>query len=249
MSGHSHSKKIKHEKDATDAQRSNVFSKLAKEISIAAKQGTDPAINSRLRVAMERARSFNMPKDNVERAVKRATGEGGQNVQLEEMLLEAYGPGGIAILIFVITDNKNRTLSEIKQILSTHQGKLGEGGAVRWMFEQKGVLTIPQSSPFEGSRVAGQKSKEELELLAIEAGAEDIFWNEDGSLDIYTKPTELENVKKKLEEQGIPLGSTSLDWVAKDVVEAAQNVKEASQKLFDALDENEDVQDVYSNLI
>jgi YebC/PmpR family DNA-binding regulatory protein len=239
MSGHSHSKKIAHAKAATDAQRSNMFSKLAKEISIAARDGTDPAINSRLRVAMERARSFNMPKDNVERALKRATGEAGQNAQLEEMLLEAYGPGGIAILIFVITDNKNRTLSEIKQILSTHQGKLVEGGAVRWMFEQKGVLVI----------LNPKQNKEDVELLAIEAGAEDTFWNEDNSLDIYTKPTELENVKKKLEEQGIPLGSTSLDWVAKDVVEAAQNVKEASQKLFDALGENEDVQDVYSNLI
>jgi len=238
MSGHSHSKKIAHAKAATDAERSNVFSKLAKEISIAARDGTDPAINSRLRVAMERARSFNMPKDNVERAVKRATGEAGQNVQLEEMLLEAYGPGGIAILISVITDNKNRTLSEIKQILSTHQARLVEGGAVRWMFEQKGVLII----------LTPKQDKEGVELLAIEAGAEDMFWNEDGSLDIYTKPTELENVKKKLGEQGISVGSTSLDWVAKDVVEAAQNVKEASQKLFDALDENEDVQDTYSNL-
>ena len=237
MSGHSHSKKIKHEKDATDAQRSKVFSRLAKEITIAARDGTDPAINSRLRVAMERARSFNMPKDNVERAVKRATGEGGQNVQLEEMLLEAYGPGGIAILISLITDNKNRTLSEIKQILISHQGKPVEGGAVRWMFGQKGVLTIPQSSP-----------KEEMELLAIEAGAQDLFWNEDGSLDVYTAPADLETVKKALGQKGVVAESATLDWVPKDPFKATEKVQEANQKLFEILDEQDDVQDVYSNL-
>ena len=237
MSGHSHSKKIKHEKDATDAQRSKMFSKLAKEITLASRDGTDPAINSRLRVAMERARSFNMPKDNVERAVKRATGEGGQNAQLQEMLLEAYGPGGVAILISVITDNKNRTLSEIKQTLASHQGKPVEGGAVRWMFEQKGVLTIPQSSP-----------KEELELLAIEAGAQDLFWNEDGSLDVYTAPADLETVKKALEEKGRVSESATLDWMPKEPLKAAEKVSSANQKLFDALNEQEDVQDVYSNL-
>lgn len=238
MSGHSHSKKIAHAKATTDAQRSSVFSKLAKEITIASRDGADPAINSRLRVAMERARSFNMPKDNVERAIKRGTGESGEKIQLEEMLLETYGPGGIAMLIPVITDNKNRTLGEVKQILSTHQGKLVEGGAVRWMFEQKGVLTIPQS----------QKSREELELLAIEAGAQDLSWNEDGSLDIYTVPADLETVKKDLEERGMVPESAQLGWVAREPVEVSQSVNQAAQKLFDALDEQEDVQDVYSNV-
>lgn len=238
MSGHSHSKKIAHAKAATDAQRSSVFSKLAKEISIAARDGTDPATNSRLRVAMERARSFNMPKDNVERAMKRATGEGGQTVQLEEMLLEAYGPGGIAILISLITDNKNRTLGEVKQILQAFQGKLVEGGAVRWMFEQKGAITINPKS----------EKKEELELAVIEAGAEDIFWNEDGSLEIYTEPSDLETIKKVLEAKEIVAESTSLDWVPKEPTVASQGVKQAVQKLFDALDEQEDVQDIYSNI-
>lgn len=238
MSGHSHSKKIAHAKAATDAQRSSMFSKLAKEITIASRDGGDPATNSRLRVAIEHAREFNMPKDNVERAVKRGTGESGEKVQLEEMILEAYGPGGIAILISVITDNKNRTLGEIKQILTRHQGKLVEGGAVRWMFEQKGALSIPQ--PAQG--------REEMELLAIEAGAEDISWNEDGSLNVYTKPTELESLKKALEGKGVGVESVSLDWVPKEPVEASNQVKQATQKLFEALDENGDVQDIYSNV-
>ena len=178
MSGHSHARTVKHTKDLAAAQRSKAFSKVAAEIAVAVKQGGgNPGTNARLRGAMERAKAVNMPSDNVERAIKKGLGEG-QTENIEEFLLEAYGPGGIAVLIAGITDNKNRMLGDIKQILARNQGKMVEGGAVRWLFEQKGVMAAKSDLP-----------KEDLEMKAIEAGAEDIYWREDGLLDIYTKPT------------------------------------------------------------
>ena len=181
MSGHSHFATIKHKKAAADAQRGKEFSKLAKEITIVARDGGgDPAANSNLRMVIEKARSINMPMVNVERAIKKGTGEEAGD-QLEEIMVEAYGPGGIALLVSGITDNINRSMGEIKQALSKNQGKLVGEGAINWMFERKGVITIPT----EG------KDKDELELAVIEAGAEDINWLPDGFLEIYTKPTEL----------------------------------------------------------
>lgn len=235
MSGHSHYASIKYKKAITDAKRGKVFSKLSRQISIAAKEkGGDPATNPTLRVAIEKAKEFNMPKDNIERAVKKGTGEL-EGAKLESITFEAYGPGGIAIIIEGITDNKNRTLGEIKQILTQNGGKLvGEGG-VQWMFGRKGVISL---SP---------QNKEEAELSAIEAGAEDVYWH-NNTLDIYTKPEELEKVKKSLEDKGLPSESTSLDWVAKENIETAEKDKQNCQKLFEALDENEAVQEIYSNL-
>ena len=187
MSGHSHARTVKHDKDLAASKRSKVFSKLAVEITVAVKQGGgSPDTNPRLRTAMDRAKDANMPSDNVERAIKKGTGED-QAQNLEEFLLEAYGPGGVALLISGITDNKNRMLGEIKQILSKNQGKMVEGGAVRWLFEQKGAMAVKGSLP-----------KDELELKAIEAGAEDLYWREDGMLDVYTKPAELEKIKNIL---------------------------------------------------
>jgi YebC/PmpR family DNA-binding regulatory protein len=239
MSGHSHFKSIKYRKGVADAKRGKAFSKLARQISVAAKErGGDPDTNSKLRIAIEQAKTLNMPKDNIERAIKRGTGElAGE--KLEPVLFEAYGPGGIAIIIEGITDNKNRTLGEIKQILAQSGGKLAGGGSVKWLFERRGAITI-------SSEIKNQK-KEELELLAIEAGAEDIYWH-NSFLDIYTKPEDLEKVKKNLEEKGIAIDSASLDWVAKDMMKVGEKEKEACQKLFEALDENEAVQDIYSNL-
>ncbi|MCH8986639.1 YebC/PmpR family DNA-binding transcriptional regulator [Patescibacteria group bacterium] len=234
MSGHSHAKTVKSTKDAADAKRSKEFSKLAKEITIAAKEGGgDPATNPRLRSVMEKARSFNMPRDNVERAIKRGTGEGDE-VQLQEILFEAYGPGNIAILIQGITDNKNRTLGEIKQILLQHQGKLVDGGAVRWMFEQKGVITI-------------KGNKENLELAAIEAGAQDMYWHDNEFLDVYTKTEDLEKVKEAL-SQNTEIESFLLGWVAKEHVQASESDIAAAQKLFEVLEENDAIQGVYSNI-
>ena len=234
MSGHSHAKTVKATKDAADTKRSKEFSKLAKEITIAAREGGgDSASNPRLRSVMEKARSFNMPRDNVERAIKRGTGEGDE-AQLQEVLFEAYGPGNIAILIQGITDNKNRTLGEIKQILLAHQGKLVDGGAVRWMFEQKGVI-------------ATKGVKEDLELAAIEAGAEDMFWHDNEFLDVYTKPEDLEKVKEIL-SQNAQIESFSLDWVAKERIQASESDTGAAEKLFEVLEENDSVQNVYSNI-
>lgn len=243
MSGHSHAKTVKRVKDANDEKRGKIFSKLSRLISIAAKEGSDPETNSKLRQALEEARSFNMPKDNVARAIKRGSGETG-DAKLEEITYEAYGPGGTAIIIETITDNKNRTLSEIKQVLQKYQGKLASEGSVKWLFERKSAITISPKSQAPNS-----KPKEELEMKAIEAGAEDIYWHkEDEVLDVYTKPEETETVKKKLGAAGIEIETFSLDWVAKDPIEIEEKNKEQLNKLFDDLDENEAVQDVYSNL-
>lgn len=237
MSGHSHARTVKHDKDLAASQRSKVFSKLAAEITVAVKQGGgNPDTNPRLRTAMDRAKSANMPSDNVERAIKKGTGED-QTGNLEEFLLEAYGPGGIAILVSGITDNKNRMLGEIKQILSKNQGKMVEGGSVRWLFEQKGVMAVKSALP-----------KDELELKAIEAGAEDLYWREDGMLDVYTRPTDLEKMKTSLQATGISIEEASIDWVPKEEIAADQKTIDSAQKLFDELDENDAVQGIYSNL-
>lgn len=242
MSGHSHFATIKHKKEATDKKRGQIFSKLARAISIAVKEkGADPETNYKLRIAIEAARSFNMPRENIERAVQKGSGESsGEN--LEEVSFEAFGPFGIALIIEGITDNKNRTLGEIKQILGQHGGKLAGEGSVKWLFEKKGVIITNfdnLSSEF--------KTKEELELFAIEAGANDSYWHEN-FLDVYTKPEELEKIKKKMEEKNIKIESTSLDWVAKEMVNLNEEQKTESQRLFDSLDENDAVQDIYSNL-
>jgi len=240
MSGHSHAKTIKHQKDITDQKRGKVFSKMARLITIAAKEkGGNPETNSTLKIAMGKAKEFNMPKDNIERAIKRGTGElAGE--KLESVLFEAYGPEGIAIIIEGITDNKNRTLGEIKQILNQNNGKLADSGSVKWMFERKGYVAINLNNQ-------DSKTKEELEITAIEAGAEDIYWNND-ILDIYTKPEEIEKIKKILEEKGIQLEPSTLDWVAKEEIEVDQKTKDACQKFFELLDENDAIQEIYSNL-
>lgn len=243
MSGHSHFKSIKHQKGIADAKRGQVFSKISRLITIAVKQGGgDPDTNYRLRLAIEQAKTVNMPKDNMERAIKRGTGDLLENEKLEEVIFEGFGPGGTAIIIESITDNTNRAFNDIKQILNQSNGKLGGEGSVRWMFERKGIITIN----FQLSITNFQK-KEDLELIAIEAGAEDIFWNED-LLDVFTKPEDLEKVKKILEEKGIKVDSASLGWVPKETIQASDKDKQACQKLFEALDENETVQEIYSNL-
>jgi len=182
MSGHSHFSSIKHKKEITDAKRGKIFSKMAKLISVAAKEGgSDPNANSKLKLAIEQAKNANMPKDNIDRAIKRGTGELSSE-KLEQVAFEAYGPGQTAIIIEGITDNKNRTLGEIKQILSQNNGKLAGEGSVKWLFERKGAIIIDPQLQKEQL-----KDKEKLELEAIEAGAENIYWHDD-ILDIYTKP-------------------------------------------------------------
>lgn len=246
MSGHSHWKTIKHKKGEADAKKSAAFSKMAREITIAAKQGgIDLVFNAKLRLAIEKAKGVNMPADNIERAIKKGSSDLGGGATLEEVMFEAYGPGGVAVMIEGITDNKNRALNEIKQILNQNGGKLvGEGG-VKWMFERKGVISINAQFLISNAQF---KTKEEMELAAIEAGADDIRWHEDGFLDIYTKPEELEKIKKGLEEKGLKIDSFSLEWVAKEEAEVKPEEKESCYKLFDLLDESDSVQEIYSNL-
>lgn len=252
MSGHSHAKTIRRAKELTDQKRGQVFSKMARVISVAVKEGgSNPETNPKLRLAIEMARSVNLPKDNIERAIKRGTGEL-TGEKLEEVLFEAYGPGGIAIIIEGITDNKNRTLGEIKQVLNQNGGKLVGEGAVRWMFEKKGCIIVDYKQfgselTAEGLQNENLQNKEKLELLAIEAGAQDLYWH-DGILDVYTKIEDLEKVKKNLEEKGIKIDSTSLDWVAKEEISLDEKQREVCQRLFEALYENDAVQEIYSNL-
>jgi len=241
MSGHSHAKTIKRTKELTDKKRGQIFSKMARQIFVAVREnGPNPETNPKLRLAIETARGFNMPNENIERTIKRASGET-MAEKLEEVLFEAYGPGRIAILIEGITDNKNRALGEIKQVLSQNKGKLVNEGAVKWLFERKGCITIDIKCQ------ASNIKKEDLEMLAIESGAEDIY-EHNNILEIYTKPEELEKVKRNLEEKEVKIELSSLDWVPKETIELNEKEKELCQKLFEALDELESVQDIYSNL-
>lgn len=247
MSGHSHYSTIKHKKAITDARRGQIFSKISRTISVAAREGGgDPETNPQLRLAIERAKEFNIPKENIKKAIQRGTGEL-KGVKLEKILYEAYGPGNIAIIIEGITDNKNRTKNEINQTLNQHNGKLADPGSVKWMFDRKGVITLPLTSG----------KKEKLELKAIEAGAEDLYWHtiadetggvEKKFLDVYTKIEDLEKVKKELKNKRLEIESASLDWVAKNQIEVPEKDRVACQKLFEALDEHEVIQEIYSNL-
>lgn len=239
MSGHSHWATVKRGKEIEDKKRGKIFSKIGRLISIAAKEGSpDPATNAKLRMAIEKAKEANMPKDNIERAIKKATG-GEDGGRLEEISVEAFGPGGIALIITGITDNKNRTLGEIKQIVSQNNGKMAGEGSLRWQFERKGAIVI--------NNEANSINKDDLEMALIEAGADDIKW-EENSVGVYTKPEDLDKVKKVIEEKGLKIESSSLDWAAKEEIEIDQKAKEQAQKLFEALDESDDVQDIYSNL-
>ena len=240
MSGHSHFSKIKHKKSITDAKRGQMFSKMARVLAIAAREGgADPETNSKLRLTIEQAKAINLPKDNIERAIKKGAGEI-EGARLEEVLFEAYGPGGIAIIIEGITDNKNRALGEIKQILNQHNGKLAGEGSVKWLFERKGGVIIEAENQTP-------EFKEALELKAIEAGAEDVLWR-NGFLEIYTKANDLENIKNNLEKQGQKIESVFLAWIAKEEIEIEEKQKQACEKLFESLDESDSVQEIYSSL-
>ena len=239
MSGHSHAKTVMATKTANDAKKGRIYSKYGRLITIAVKEGGgsgDPEKNSKLKAIIEQAKNSNMPKENIERAIKKGTGElAGES--LESVSYEGFGPGGIAIIIDGITDNTNRTLGEIKSILNQNGGKMAGEGAVRWMFERKGVIEVPT----EG------KTKEDLELLAIELGAED-FSLSGNTLDIYTKPEDIEKMKKSFEEKQIKIESAYVDYIAKEQVELSEKEKEQAQRLFEALDENDAVNEIYSNI-
>jgi len=235
MSGHSHAKTVAATKNANDAKKGKIFSKWGRVITMAAKEnGGDIATNAKLKTVIEQAKRFNMPKENIERSIKKGAGElAGES--LEEVSFEGFGPGGVAIIMEGITDNKNRTLGEVKGILGQYEGKMAGEGAIRWMFERKGVILV------EKKDLPAQAG--DLESLAIEAGADDIRENA-----IYTKPEDLETVKKTLEISGLNIESAALQWVPKEEIEVSEKEKTRAHALFEALDENDAIQEIYSNM-
>ena len=237
MSGHSKWANIKHRKAAQDAKKANVFTKLAKDIAIAARSGGDPEANFQLRLTIDRARSFNMPKENIDRAIKKGTGELKGEAQIEELVYEAYGPGQIAMLIKVATANKNRALGEIRNILNKNGGKMVEGGSVSWQFEQAGNLLID----------AQFLSEEKAEELIIESGAKDYRKEGDAYL-VYTLPQELQQVKEQLEQSGFKIEDAGLIFLPKNTVEVDDHTRLDYEKLLSLLDEHDDVSEIYDNL-
>ncbi len=237
MSGHSKWSTIKHKKAALDAKRSNVFTKLAKDITIAARDGGDPNMNFKLRMAMDRARSSNMPKDNMERAIKAGTGENKDGVVIEELVYEGYGPGQVAMLVKTATDNKNRTLAEVRNALNKNGGKMVEGGSVSWQFEQVGVLEVEKP----------EMDEEELEMIFIEADVKD-YKEEEDIWFVYTDMTKLQKVQESLESAGLKITAASIGYIAKDTIEIDEDTQEKYEKLLMALDEQDDVVDIFDNL-
>lgn len=235
MSGHSKWSTIKHKKAATDKKRGDVFSKMARAITIAARGGGDIETNYTLRSVIEKAKNLNMPKDNIERAIKKGTGElDGES--LDELLMEAYGPAGTALLIEAVTDSRNRLASEIRHILSRNNGKLATEGSVKWLFEHRGVIKLDKSDI---------KDQDEFELMAIDEGAIDISFEETEAF-VYVEPSKTQAVQNTLTEKGLKT-EASLVWVAKELIDLEDMVQKQLQKLFEALDEHEDVQEIYTN--
>ncbi|RJQ37629.1 MAG: YebC/PmpR family DNA-binding transcriptional regulator [Dehalococcoidia bacterium] len=236
MSGHSKWSSIKHQKGAADAKRGQLFTRLAREIIVAVRAGgPSPEANFRLRLAVQKARDANMPLDNIDRAIRKGSGEGG-GAALQEFILEGYGPGGTAILVQVMTDNRLRALQEVRNAFTRHGGSLGESGCVAWLFQSRGMITVK----------GGDRDVEELELKAIDAGAEDVQQS-NGDIEIYTKPEETEAVRKALEAAGVHVDSSELSMVAKTLIKLEEKPGLQALKLLDRLEELDDVNGVYSN--
>jgi YebC/PmpR family DNA-binding regulatory protein len=239
MSGHSKWHNIQGRKGKQDAKRSNLFSKFAKKITVAAKTGGgDAEANFSLRLAIEKAKDVGMPKDNIERAIKLGSGDSKDVAIVEELLYEAYGPGGAAIIIKILTDSKNRTAAEIKHLLSKQGGTFGASGSVQWMFQHLGVVRIKKGKI--------STNRDEFELLMIESGAEDIAEDEE-LLEIKTKVENLQKIINKLKELNIETESAAPEWVAKEKVKVSTEIVEKLQNLFGELEEHDDVEDYYTN--
>ena len=235
MSGHSKWATIKHKKAALDAKRGKVFTRLIKEIMIAARAGGDPDSNARLRTAIQAAKAVSMPQDNIKSAVMRGTGEleGGQ---IEEIMFEGYGPGGAAVMVSCATDNRNRTVSEIRHMFSKNGGNLGEVGSVAWMFERKSQIVIDEEKIGE----------DDLMAIALDAGAEDIR-NDGGQWEVLSSPDMHDKVLEALQKAGVETIEAAISMVPKNLVKLEGKNASGMLKMTDALEEHDDVQDVYSN--
>ena len=236
MSGHSKWSSIKHKKGAADAKRGKIFTKLIKEITVAARMGGgDPDGNPRLRSAIAAAKGENMPKENIERGIKKGTGEL-EGVSYEEASYEGYGPGGVAVLVDCLTDNKNRTVADIKHLFERHGGNLGEPGCVAWMFEQKGLMV------FEKDKV----DEEELFDLALEAGAEDVR-EEETEFEVITAPSDLESVKQAIDDAGLSYALAEVTKIPQNTVKVEGKKAQQTLNLMQSIEDHDDVSHVYAN--
>ncbi len=236
MSGHSKWATIRRKKGALDAKRGKIFTRLIREITIAARQaGGDPEGNPRLRLAIDNAKAANMPADNIERAIKKATGEL-EGSQITELTYEGYGPGGIAVLIEVATDNKNRTVAEVRHLFGKNGGNLGETGSVAWMFERKGMITVKREN----------KSEDEMMEIILETGADDLATEEE-FFEVTTSLENFESVRKTLVDKKLTVDNASLQWVAKNLIQVKGEEAEKVMKLIEGIEESDDVQNVFTN--
>lgn len=238
MSGHSKWATTKRQKSIVDAKRGAAFTKVANMITIAAREGADPEFNFKLRLAVEKAKAVSMPKENIDRAISRGAGkgEGGQGV--EELTYEAYGPGGIAIIITALTDNKMRAFTDIRTAISKHGGRMAEGGSVSYQFERKGVIFVEHQP----------KQADDLQLLIIDLGAED-FDTDEGLTRVVTEMKDLQKIRQGLLDAGYKVDEAKLDWLAKNKIEITNPPdNEKLEKLIDALDELEDVSEIATNI-
>ncbi len=236
MSGHSKWHSIKHKKAATDSKRGRIFTRLLKEITVAARMGGgDLDSNSRLRTVVNTAKAANMPADNIKRAIQRGTGEL-PGVSYEEVTYEGYGPGGVAVYCDVVTDNKNRTVAEIRHLFSRYGGNMGESGSVAWMFQKKGYLVVEKAS----------KTEDELMELVLEAGADDM--RDDGeNFEVFTAPESFYAVKEELEKKALKLAASEIAMVPQNYIQLEGKSAQSMLKLMEALEEHEDVQHVWAN--
>jgi len=238
MSGHSKWATTKHKKAIVDAKRSASFTKLANVVTIAARNGGDPTMNFQLRLAVDRAKAGSMPKENIERAIKRGTGELG-GAAIEEIIYEGYGPGGVAILIECLTDNRLRTVGNVRAAFSKYGGSLGEAGSVAYLFDKKGQIIIRKSEI--------RNLNDEIEEIIIDSGADD-FESEDDLIIVYTSVSDLQSVAKFIEEKGVKVDSSELTYVAKSTVEISEDKHKSLEKLLEVLENDDDVSDMFTNV-
>lgn len=241
MSGHSKWHNIQAHKGKQDKKRSATFTKLAQFITIAAQNGADPEMNFSLRLATEKARDANMPKENIERAIKKGTGELGDGVHLDELTYEGFGPAGVAIMIDVVTDNKNRSAGDVKSTTGKKGGTIGGPGSVQWQFDRRGV-TRAESEEI----IKHDQDRANIELELIEAGAIDLTWDENG-LEIISNIEDLKKISQVLEKLKIAVSESGLEWIAKEKIEIDEETGEKLGNLIDALEEHDDVRAVYTN--
>ena len=239
MSGHSKWANIKHKKEKTDAQRGKIFTKIGRELSIAVRSGgPDPAVNTKLADVIAKAKANNMPNETISRSIKKAAGEG-DAANYEELTYEGYGPAGVAVILEILTDNRNRTVGEMRHIFDKAGGSMGATGCVGWMFDKKGVIVIERTPDVD---------EDELTMQALEAGAEDITSEED-AFEIYTSPEEFSNVRKALEDAGYAFLSAEIDRIPQTTVTVDEEALKKVNWMLDMFEDNDDVQNVFHNAL